>query len=92
MTEQPVVCPHCGRALLGLEHELRKSRAEIERLRQLFGDQGRLTSLIAHKDGELFHWASCRWAEHVPDASRVEFATREDALQAGYKACEDCHS
>jgi hypothetical protein len=92
MAESPLTCPHCGRALLGIEHELRKSWAEIQRLRQLFVEEGRLTSLVAHRDGELFHWASCRWAEHVPSASRVEFATREDAIDAGYEGCESCHS
>ena len=72
MPEWPLTCPHCGRALLGLEHELRKCRAEIDRLRQLFADQERLTSLVAHQDGELFHWAVCKWAEHIPKRSCVE--------------------
>jgi micrococcal nuclease len=58
----------------------------------LFVDQGRLTALIAHRDGQLFHWAVCKWGEHIPIASRVEFATREDALDAGYKPCAACHS
>ncbi len=82
MTEQPVVCPHCGRALLGLESELRKYRVENERLRRLLADQHRLSALVAHKDGELFHVATCRWAAPIPKTSRMEFATREGALQA----------
>jgi hypothetical protein len=92
MAEQPLVCPNCGHALLGLESQLRKYWSEIQRLRQLFVEQGRLTSLVAHQDGELFHWAVCKWAEHIPSASRVEFATREDALDAGFQACKVCNS
>ena len=86
------MCPHCGHALLGMEHELRKSRAEIQRLRQLFVEQGRLTSLVAHRDGELYHWGQCKWADHIPPANRVEFASREEALDAGFQACKICHS
>ena len=63
MTERALTCPHCGRALLGLEHELRKCRAEIDRLRQLFVDQGRRTSLVADRNGALYHWGQCKWPQ-----------------------------
>lgn len=37
-----------------------------------------------------FHYQSCRWAKHIRADHRVEFNTRQEAINAGYVPCAVC--
>ena len=100
MLEKPLACPHCGHVLLALETTVRRYEVQIEQLeaqiekleRRLLDEKPRSRDLVAHKNGKLFHRATCKWARLVPRASRVKFSSREEAMKAGLKACEACKS
>jgi hypothetical protein len=65
----------------------------VANLRQRLRErQPRERDLVAHRDGELFHWATCKWARIVPRVDRVAFTSREEAITAGLKPCKSCGS
>ena len=39
---------------------------------------------------EIYHHASCEWAQKIKSENRVIFKTREDAKAAKYKPCSVC--
>jgi hypothetical protein len=92
MAERPLVCPNCGRALLAVEAQLRAYQSEIQRLRRLVAANRPMRRPVAHRNGELFHLPTCKWAEHIPRIDRVKFTSREEALNAGYRPCDQCAS
>ena len=92
-TEKPLVCPHCGHTLLALQTTLRRYETQIEKLEQrLLAEKPRGRDLVAHKNGELFHRATCKWARPIPRTSRVKFSSRDDAIKAGFRRCDACNS
>ncbi len=38
-----------------------------------------------------FHYADCRWAKKISAANRVEFESREEAVEEGYVPCQVCN-
>jgi methylphosphotriester-DNA--protein-cysteine methyltransferase len=89
--ERPVVCPHCGTALLGFQHTIREYERQIDRLKTRL-KENRVHELVAHKRGQLFHRVTCKWAANVPKRSRVVFDSREEAINAGLRPCRACRS
>ncbi len=91
--DKPLVCPHCGRALLALDHKLQRYETEIATLKERLAERKpRSRDLVAHRDGQLFHRATCKWARIVARSTRVRFASREEAIKAGLKPCSSCGS
>lgn len=91
--EKPLVCPHCGHTLLALQATLRRYETQIEKLQErLLNEKPRSRDLVAHKNGKLFHRATCKWARLIPRASRIRFSSRDEGIEAGFKGCEACNS
>jgi micrococcal nuclease len=65
---------------------------EVRRLRKQVGANRLMRHPVAHRSGELFHLSTCKWAEHIPRKDLVKFASREEALNAGYRPCDQCAS
>ncbi|MFT4308766.1 MAG: Ada metal-binding domain-containing protein [Candidatus Woesearchaeota archaeon] len=53
----------------------------------------RVTQFVASKkrEGGSFHTINCSIARRIAQNERVYFATREEALKAGYKPCRVCN-
>jgi hypothetical protein len=47
---------------------------------------------VASADGIKFHRITCPIIKNTPKEKRVTFATREDAVKAGYTPCKTCSS
>lgn len=47
---------------------------------------------VASEDGAKFHRMSCTIVRHMPTDKRIIFATREEAIKAGYTPCKTCRS
>lgn len=48
-------------------------------------------SYIGNKNSHIFHYSSCSGAKSMNEKNKVEFETREDAVNAGYKPCSTCN-
>lgn len=91
--EKPLVCPNCGHSLLALRATLQRYETEIEKLQQrLLAEKPRSRDVVAHKNGKLFHRATCKWARPIPRSSRIKFSSRDDAIEAGFRRCDTCNS
>ena len=40
---------------------------------------------------QKFHYADCRWAKKISAANRVEFESRDEAVEEGYVPCQVCN-
>ena len=38
-----------------------------------------------------FHYSDCRWAKKISAANRVEFESRDEAVEGGYVPCKVCN-
>ncbi len=45
---------------------------------------------IGHKGTKKFHLLSCKWAGKIKPENRVEFSTRQEAIDKGYIPCKVC--
>lgn len=45
---------------------------------------------IGNSNSGKFHYADCRWAQKIRDDHRVEFESRDEAVDAGFVACKVC--
>ncbi len=45
---------------------------------------------IGNLNTHKFHFASCRYVSAMNPANKVPFATRDEAVQAGYVPCKVC--
>ena len=45
---------------------------------------------IGNKNSLYFHYSDCSGAATMKEKNKVEFATREEAVKAGYKPCPSC--
>jgi hypothetical protein len=45
---------------------------------------------IASERRTKFHRPDCTWATYLHELNSVEFATRGEAVEAGYKSCNTC--
>ena len=46
---------------------------------------------VASKKSDVFHARRCRFVEKILKEHRVEFTTRDEALNAGKRACKVCN-
>ncbi|RDV83043.1 nuclease [Ammonifex thiophilus] len=46
---------------------------------------------IGNARSKVFHRPDCEWAQKIAPHNRVEFRSREEALEAGYRPCEVCN-
>ncbi|MGI9862938.1 thermonuclease family protein [Moorella naiadis] len=53
------------------------------------GKQGG-TLYIGNARSKIFHLPSCEWAQKIAPQNRVEFKSRDEAVNAGYRACKVC--
>ena len=45
---------------------------------------------IGNRRSRIFHRVNCEWAQKIAPHNRVEFRSREEALEAGYRSCRVC--
>lgn len=45
---------------------------------------------IASKNSSVFHRPDCTWVDRILPKNRIEYKTREEAIQAGKKPCKKC--
>ncbi len=45
---------------------------------------------IASKNSSVFHRPDCSWVDRILPKNRIEYKTREQAIQAGKKPCKKC--
>ncbi len=45
---------------------------------------------IASKNSSVFHRPDCSWVDRILPENRIEYKTREEAIQAGKKPCKKC--
>ncbi|MDN5363982.1 MAG: micrococcal nuclease [Eubacteriales bacterium] len=48
------------------------------------------TKYIGNIRSRIFHRPDCQWAQKIALRNRVEFKSREEALEAGYRPCNVC--
>lgn len=48
------------------------------------------TQYIGNKKSKRFHLPNCRSVNQMSDKNKVEFSTREEAIENGYIPCGDC--
>lgn len=46
---------------------------------------------IGNRNSKIFHYSWCSSVDKMKDANKVEFSTRQDAVNAGYKPCKRCN-
>ena len=78
--------------MLAFEHTIRRYERRIDKLRKQMKGHGVMNEFVAHKNGQLFHRATCKWAEKIPARSRVIFDSRVAAIMIGLKRCPACRS
>ena len=52
--------------------------------------RGKEKGLVGDSATKTFHRASCAHVADIKADAKVAFTRREEAVQAGYKPCEDC--
>jgi len=90
-----IVCLACGEMLRQATALLQAQEAAIQRLQarvsaiehELDSYQG---PFIASYRRAKFHRLDCGWAEYLNEFNSIEFATRGEAIEAGYKPCNTC--
>ncbi|WP_240610870.1 thermonuclease family protein [Ammonifex thiophilus] len=53
--------------------------------------KGGETGYIGNARSKVFHRPDCEWAQKIAPHNRVEFGSREEALEAGYRPCKVCN-
>jgi hypothetical protein len=61
--------------------ETPKTPVEKEKVEQVY---------IASKNSSVFHRPDCSWVGRILPKNRIEYKTREEAIQAGKKPCKKC--
>lgn len=89
-------CPVCG--IVATEAAARIRELEEENA-QLLDELGRLEDEVSERDRGLvasshrrrFHKDTCDWAKFILESPRlIEFSSRAEAIEAGYKPCGTC--
>jgi hypothetical protein len=47
-------------------------------------------TFVASKSGQVFHRPDCKWARNISSDNRLDYNTREEALEAGKRPCKTC--
>jgi hypothetical protein len=45
---------------------------------------------VASKSSDVFHRSDCRWAQNISGDNRLNYKTREEAIQSGKRPCKSC--
>lgn len=45
---------------------------------------------IGNSSSKKFHYPDCQWAQKISPGSRIEFKTRDEAVNSGYQPCKAC--
>ncbi len=45
---------------------------------------------VASKRSQVFHRADCKAAAKISEKNLIQYATRDEAIQAGKKPCAEC--
>lgn len=45
---------------------------------------------VGNTRSKKFHYPDCQWAQEINPKNRVDFKTREEAIEAGYEPCKTC--
>lgn len=45
---------------------------------------------VGNSNSGKFHYSSCRWAQKIASYNRVDYDSREDAVNDGYVPCKVC--
>jgi len=93
----PVVCRTCGETLHGPTAKLREKESEVERLRsRVWAFEADLEHaqgpFMASRRRNRFHRRDCPWAGYLNDFNSIEFSTRLEAIESGYRPCGTCKS
>ena len=51
---------------------------------------GAEAAYVASKNSKKFHRPNCRWAVKIKSGNRIEFSTKQEALDKGYTPCKVC--
>ena len=51
---------------------------------------GNEAKYIGNASSKKFHHPDCKWGQKIAPGNRVEFKTREEAVEAGYEPCKVC--
>ncbi|KYH30571.1 thermonuclease precursor [Moorella mulderi DSM 14980] len=54
------------------------------------GKSGSVAKYIGNSSSKKFHYPDCRWAKEISPRNRVEFTSRQEAINAGYQPCKVC--
>lgn len=49
------------------------------------------TQYIGNKNSRRFHYPTCRSVTQMREKNKIEFSTREEAIENGYTPCGDCN-
>ena len=49
------------------------------------------TGFIANKNSKVFHKADCKLVAKMKPENKVPYASRDEAIKAGYKPCKVCN-
>ena len=48
------------------------------------------TGFVGNKDSKVFHTTACKIGAKIKAANKVTFASKDEAVKAGYKPCKVC--
>ena len=51
---------------------------------------GNEAKYIGNASSKKFHHPDCKWGQKIAPGNRVEFRTRDEAVEAGYVPCNVC--
>ncbi|OIQ59720.1 thermonuclease precursor [Moorella thermoacetica] len=54
------------------------------------GKSGSAAKYIGNSSSKKFHYPDCQWAQKISPRNRVEFSSRQEAINAGYQPCKVC--
>jgi hypothetical protein len=63
----------------------------IEEVKQLARDVSIEVQYIGNKNSKRFHLPTCRSVRQMSEKNKVEFSSREEAIEHGYTPCGDCN-
>jgi len=56
----------------------------------LIAKSGAGAAYIANKNSKKFHRPDCRWAVKIKPENRIDFSTKQEAIDKGYAPCKVC--
>ena len=63
----------------------------VEEIKQQTREIATETMYIGNKKSKRFHLPTCRSVEQMNEKNKIEFTSREEAIEGGYVPCGDCN-